>query len=69
MNSLWTKYISLQLWLNNSWGREVQEAIQDNWGLTQVLDTISFAADLVGSVQMRVRTWVTAQRMEEKKWM
>ena len=69
MNSLWTKYISLQLWLNNSWGREVQEAIQDNWGLTQVLDTISFAADLVGRVQMRVRTWVTAQRMEEKKWM
>lgn len=69
LNSLWTKYISLQLWLNNSWGREVQEAIQDNWGLTQVLDTISFAADLVGSVQMRVRTWVTAQRMEEKKWM
>lgn len=37
-------------------------------GLTQVLDTISLAADLVSSVQMRVRTWVTAQRMEEKKW-
>lgn len=27
LNSLWTKYISLQLWPNNSWGREVQEAI------------------------------------------
>ena len=69
LNSLWTKYISLQLWPNNSWGREVQETIQDNQGLTQVLDTISFAADLVGSIQTRVRTCVTAQRMEELKWM
>ena len=69
LNSLWTKYISLQLWPNNSRGREVQEAIQVNRGLTQVLDTICFAADLVGSIQTRVRTWVTAQRMEEQKWM
>lgn len=68
LNSLWTKYNFPAIVAKQFLGQRSTGGHIGQQGLTQVLDTISLAADLVSSVQMRVRTWVTAQRMEEKKW-
>lgn len=41
LNSLCTKYVFPQFWLNTSQGREVKEAIKTGWGLMKMLSGVS----------------------------